>query len=219
MKGVTMNILSRELLLAAARALVWTSVYPCNMSAQTSGVGNDGYTRVLWRATNGSVSVWKVDANLNYVDSHTYGPYDGWAPLSLAVGSNNRTYLLWRNTNGQASVWWLDENLGFGNSVSTDPYYGWIPETLSVSNASPYDLRVIWKNTNGSVSMWILNADLTYLNAKAYGPYFGYDPGTAAAAVKGLSARSQASSSKDGDARADAAMKNLRSSSSGHMPQ
>jgi hypothetical protein len=213
-----MNKLSKQLLLAAASAVVWASVHPANLSAQTSGVGSDGSTRVLWRATNGSVSVWKVDANLNYVDSHIYGPYDGWTPLGLAVSSNNRTYLLWRNTNGEAAVWWLDQNLNFGNSVTSDPYYGWIPETLSVSPASPYDLRVIWKNTNGSVSMWVFNSDLTYLNARAYGPYFGYDPGPAGAALKAPLAQDQASAaSRDGDARAAAAMKVQRGPSATPM--
>src|SRR4051794_29409323 len=154
----------KRLFLVAAAVIVWASIQPGTLSAQTSGVGSDGYTRVLWRATNGSVSVWKVDGSLNYVDSHIYGPYDGWTPLSLAVSSNNRTYLLWRSTDGKATLWWLDENLVFGNSVITDPYYGWIPETLSISTASPYDLRVIWKNTNGSVSIWSFNADLIYQN-------------------------------------------------------
>jgi len=214
-----MNVLSKKFLLAATSAVVWASVHPFDMSAQTSGVGTDGYTRVLWRATDGSVSVWKVDANLNYVDSHVYGPYDGWSPLSLAVNSNNRTYLLWRNTSGQAAIWWLDQNLGFGNSVNTDPYYGWIPETLSVSPASPYDLRVIWKNTNGSVSMWVLNADLTYLNARAFGPYFGYDPGPAAAALKAPLSQNQGSASRDGDARAAAAMAPQRSPTVGPVHQ
>src|SRR4051794_14365399 len=212
-----MNNLCKPLLMAAVGAVVWASVHPSIMSAQTSGVGSDGNTRVLWRATNGSVSVWKVDASLNYVDSHIYGPYDGWTPLSLAVSSNNRTYLLWRNTNGQAALWWLDENLAFGNSVTTGPYYAWIPETLSVSTANPYDLRLIWKNTNGSVTMWILNADLTYLNSRAYGPYFGYDPGPAGAAVK--APLSQGLPSRDGDARAAAAMQAQRDATKVSMPQ
>jgi len=206
------------LILAGLSVLVWSYVHPGKLSAQTSGVGNDGYTRVLWRATNGSVSVWKVDANLNYTDSHTYGPYDGWTPLSLAVSSNNRTYLLWRNTSGQAALWWLDQNLGFGDSANTDPYYAWIPETLSVSTASPYDLRLVWKNTNGGLSVWALNADLTYLNSKTFGPYFGYDPGPAAAALKAPVAREQGSTSRDGDARAAAAMKS-RTPTTGPPPQ
>src|SRR5947209_6261721 len=213
-----MNTRCKELILAAATAVVWASVHPSNLSAQTSGVGSDGYTRVLWRATNGSVSVWKVDSNLNYTDSHIYGPYDGWTPLSLAVSSNNRTYLLWRNTSGQAAIWWLVQHLEFGNSVNTDPYYGWIPEIISVSTGAPYDLRVIWKNTNGSVSMWVLSADLTYLNAKAFGPYFGYDPGPAAA-LKAPLAQNQGSVSQDGDARAAAAMKAQGSPTVGPMRQ
>jgi len=160
-----------------------------------------------------------VDGNLNYIDSHIYGPYDGWTPLSLAVSSTNRTYLLWRNTSGQAAVWWLDQDLGFGNSVSTDPYYGWIPETLSVSTGFPYDLRVIWKNTNGSLSMWVLNADLTYLNSRAFGPFFGYDPGPAAAALKAPLSQKLGSVSRDGDARAAAAMQGQRSHTAMPMPQ
>ena len=210
-----MNKSCKQLLMAVAGAVVWASVDPSIMSGQTSGVGSDGNTRVLWRATNGSVSVWKVDADLNYIDSHVYGPYDGWTPLSLAVSTTNRTYLLWRSTKGEASLWWLDQNLTFGNAVTTDAYYGWIPETLSVSPANPYDLRLIWKNTNGSVSMWILNADLTYLNSKVHGPYFGYDPGPAAAKRPLL----QDPASRDGDARAAAAMNTPKSVTTGPKPQ
>jgi hypothetical protein len=197
----------KKLFLTAATAVVWASIQPGTLSAQTSGVGTDGYTRVLWRGTDGRVSVWKVDANLQYSDSKVHGPFDGWTPLSLAVSSNNRTYLLWRNTNGSASIWWLDQNLGYGYSVSTDAYPGWLPETLSVSTASPYDIRVIWKNTNGSLSIWTFNADLVYQNAQGYPAYFGYDPGPASAAVKGQLLRNQSSPSSDGDARAAAAMK------------
>jgi hypothetical protein len=122
------------------------------------------------------------------------------------VSSNNRTYLLWRNTSGQAALWWLDQNLGFGNSVNTDPYYGWIPETLSVSTASSIRFACDLEEYQRKCIYVGSNADLTYLNAKAYGPYFGYDPGPAAALKAPLS-QNQGSVSRDGDARAAAAMK------------
>ena len=36
--------------------------------------------RIIWRHTGGSVSVWQLDQNLNFVANHIYGPYFGYDP-------------------------------------------------------------------------------------------------------------------------------------------
>ena len=65
------------------------------------------YTRVMWRGTDGSISLWKLDGSWNAAGSHNYGPYAGWSPLTLTVFGNN-TYVLWTYTDGTAMIWELE---------------------------------------------------------------------------------------------------------------
>lgn len=184
-KAKAMIKLRNKLFLTAAATIVFAAIQPAKLSAQTSGVGSDGYTRVLWRATDGSISLWRVDANLLNPIYHVYGPYNGWTPLAITTGLDNYTRVLWRATDGSVSLWLVDPNLNYVNSVVYGPYYGWIAESLSIDQ---YDrLRLIWRETSGEISIWILNSTLGYVTSETYGPYFGYDPGVAAAAKTGSS--------------------------------
>jgi hypothetical protein len=171
-----MSTLRKKLLVVATVAIVWTAIQPGTASAQTSGIGNDGFTRVLWRATDGSISLWKLDASLNLATAHAYGPYAGWVPIAMTVAENDNTYVLWRYTDGSISLWEVDSNLNIVTSHVYGPYTGWIAQGLS-SGGPGSQLRVIWKYTNGMISVWRLDASLTLLGSRAYGPYFGYDPG------------------------------------------
>jgi hypothetical protein len=74
--------------LFALAAFAAMSAFETGAFAQTSGVGSDGQTRILWRGTDGSVSLWNVDASLNYLAYHAYGPYDGWIPIALTTAPN-----------------------------------------------------------------------------------------------------------------------------------
>ena len=170
----------KRLLAVAAAAMVWMVVQPGPVSAQTSGLGPDGYTRLLWRGTDSSISLWRLDANLNFVNNHTYGPYAGWFPIAITTDYFNYTYVLWRNSNGSISLWLVDPNLNFVNSQVYGPYAGWIAQGLSVdTGTNSSDFRVIWRAYDGSVSVWTVNGSLGLTNSKNYGPYFGYDPGAA----------------------------------------
>jgi hypothetical protein len=48
----------------AAIAAIALAFHPDAASAQNSGLGGDGYTRALWRGTDGSISLWKLDPPL-----------------------------------------------------------------------------------------------------------------------------------------------------------
>jgi len=65
-------------------------------SAQTIGMGNDGYARGMWHATDGSINIWKLDPALNLVGQHAYGPYGGWSPVALTTVPNNSALALYR---------------------------------------------------------------------------------------------------------------------------
>jgi hypothetical protein len=46
----------------------------------------DHYSRVLWRHTNGAISLWKLGSTGNLVKSFVYGPFSGWTVVDLTVG-------------------------------------------------------------------------------------------------------------------------------------
>lgn len=198
-KETEMTITLRKTFLVMAMAItLLVVIQPSVLSAQNSGVGSDGYTRFMWRGTNNSISIWRLNPSLGGPVGHVYGPYNGWIPLALTVGSNNYTYVLWKYTDGSISLWLVDPNLNFVTSHVYGPYVGWIPESLSVSEDGFNRLRVIWRETEGQVSVWSLDATLHFLGNSVYGPYFGWDPGAAAANV----AKKPADSESDANAAA-----------------
>jgi hypothetical protein len=173
-----MNRLSKKLLFMAAATTMWAAAFqPGILSAQTSGIGGDGNTRLLWRATDGSISLWKLNGVLAYLGSHVYGPYATWEPVSITTAQNSYTYVLWRNTNNSISLWAVDPNLNYVFSKQYGPYSGWIAETLSADTNGNSTLRLVWKNVNGQVSIWFLDSGLNLVRSAVYGPYFGYNPG------------------------------------------
>jgi len=170
-----MSTLRRKLLVVAAVILAWTAIQPGIASAQTSGIGSDGFTRVLWRGTDGSISLWKLDGSLNFMTNHVYGPYPGYTPIAITTAANNNTYVLWRYTDGSIALWEVDANLNIVTSRGYGPYAGWSAQNMSTGPGS--ELRVIWRHTTGMVSVWWVDAFLNLITSKAYGPYFGWDPG------------------------------------------
>lgn len=181
-----MNVSLKKLFLMAASAVIGAAViHPATLSAQTSGIGGDGYTRLLWRGTDSRISLWKLDPVLNAAGDHQYGPYAGWLPIAITVANNSYTYVLWRHTNGTVTVWAVDPNLNFAFNAVYGPYDGWVAESLSADTNGNSTLRLIWRYTTGAVSIWFLNPNLTGGGSRVYGPYFGFDPGAAGqAAVK-----------------------------------
>ena len=159
----------------AALSVLFMTLRPGIVDAQTSGLGGDGFTRVLWRGTDSSVSLWRLDSNLDPQLNRNYGPFPGYAPIALTVASNNIAYLLWRHTNGSISLWRLDASLNVLNSQVYGPYDGWTAQGLSVGGGQ---VRIIWRYTSGHVSVWgVDGTSLANISSKVYGPYFGWDPG------------------------------------------
>ena len=168
---------ARNRLLAIAAAFtIWATIQPGTVSAQNSGVGGDGFTRLLWRGTDYRISLWKLDGNLNLVLLREYGPYTGWIPIAITTAANNNTYVLWRNTDGAISLWLVDANLNFVNSHLYGPFPGWIAKGLSTGGNSP-NFRVIWRFTNGLASVWNVDGNLNFVTGPLYGPFFGWDAG------------------------------------------
>ena len=155
------------------------AIQPGIGSAQTSGVGSDGITRLMWRGTDGTFSLWRLDQNLNFMNYKVFGPVYEWTPVALTVGSDNNTYVMWRHTtNGAPAIWRIDPNGNFAPGPELQPTPGWIPESLSISQDGRNNLRVIWKCTNGRLSVWDVDHTTLQLRSyKAFLPQFGYDAG------------------------------------------
>jgi hypothetical protein len=171
---------SGKKLIAAAAVAMCAIIQSGTVSAQTSGVGSDGYTRFSWRGTDNRISFWQIDPNFQFYNSHEYGPYTGYTPIAMTAAANNKTYVLWRYVDGSIVLWRLDTFLGFEFSKTYGPYTGYTAESLSVSTngtSGASDFRVIWRYSNGSISVWDVDQNLNYLKSYVAGPYFGYDPG------------------------------------------
>lgn len=176
----------RQSLLAVAVVIsAFMTIQP--VLAQSSGVGCDGATRLLWRGTNASITLWKLDSNLNRIANATYGPYAGWSPAGITTACNNNTYALWLGLtvnglafNGAALIQQFDPNLNYVTQQAYGPAPGWIPESLSVDTSPNSTLRLIWRGgdtiTGGTVSIWYLQPNLSVVRDVAYGPFPGFSP-------------------------------------------
>ena len=131
------SILKKMHLLVAAIAVSTASVQPAVSLAQTSGMGSDGNTRLMWRATNQSIALWDINANLIDFAGVGYGPYAGWTPIAMTAGINNYSYVLWNYLNGAAVIWLVDPNLNFVGGAVAGPYAGWTAESLSTGTPAP----------------------------------------------------------------------------------
>jgi hypothetical protein len=178
-----MRTLCSKLLVLVVVTILATALQPSTLSAQTSGVGSDGLTRLLWRGTDGKISVWRIHTTLNTHIFHEYGPFPGWTPIALTVDAINRTYVLWRHSNGTGGLWRLDGDLNLTASIAYGPFDGWTLKSMSVNHALNIDpgeitLRLIWRHSDGRVSLWIVNGEsLEQTGYHEYGPFFGWDPG------------------------------------------
>ena len=168
----------KRFLAAAAAVTIWASIQPGTLSAQTSGIGNDEYTRFSWRGTDNRLSLWQLSpTTLNFYNSKEYGPYTGYTPIAFSAAHNNNAYVLWRYTDNSISLWKVDTFLNYITSTTYGPYTGWEPKGLSADTGSSSGFGVIWRYSDGSVSVWRLDENLNFLTYQAYGPFFGYDPG------------------------------------------
>lgn len=155
--------------LALAAALAFQSL---PAAACCGVVGADGYTRLIWDGTDGSINIWKLDSSLNLVTTQIYGPFPGWTHISSTIIGNNY-YVLWRNTNGEANIWLVGTNLNVVTTAAYGPVTGWLPEGLGVDGLG--NLRLFWRTSEDQIVAWVINQGLAVTGSSpAYGPYFGW---------------------------------------------
>jgi hypothetical protein len=169
----------KRLFAIAAAVTMWATILPGAVSAQNIGLGGDGFTRLMWRGTDYSIALWKINSSLALVGSITYGPYPGWTPVAITTDRLGFTYVLWRYADGTINLWLVDPNLNFVTSHAYGPYTGWTAKGLSADAGGSNNFRVIWRFTEGAASLWNVDGNLSFVNSQAYGPSFGFDPGYA----------------------------------------
>ena len=64
----------------------YTGWAPAALASDTSG---NAY--ILWTATTGAASVWKLSSSLAITTSQSFGPYTGWAATFMCCGTTRRT--------------------------------------------------------------------------------------------------------------------------------
>jgi hypothetical protein len=84
----------------------------------TTGTNN---SYVLWCYTDGTASIWQLDANLNLVTSRNWGPITGWTAQALGLDNFDNIRLIWKSTLGQYSAWTINAAL---NPIGGSPVYG-----------------------------------------------------------------------------------------------
>lgn len=116
-------------------------------------------SKIVWKDTNGKISIWNVDGAGNYLSNIDHGPYAGWTPVNYA---NNR--ILWNHTTGQISLWRVDSVGNFLGTIDHGPFAGW----TAVNYASN---RILWRHTSGQISIWNVDDNGAFLGYTDHGPF------------------------------------------------
>jgi uncharacterized protein YkwD len=133
------------------RDLVLQPLLPSHIKKDFNG---DNTSDVLWRNTNGAVSVWQMNSNTiqNAAIAGTAGT--DWAIQKAAdFNGDGKSDILWRNTNGATSIWQMN-----GSTVQNISNLGTVTSDWTIQNAADFNgdrtSDILWRNTNGAMVVW-----------------------------------------------------------------
>jgi Ca2+-binding RTX toxin-like protein len=133
----------------------------------------NGKTDILWKNTDGTISVWTMDGTTNTAGA-VFGPYTGWSVFDgrSDLNGDGKTDLVWNNTDGSVSLWTMDGTTNTSSALF-GPYSGWslFDSRADFNGDGKNDL--VWKHTDGSVSLWQMNGTVNTTSAR-FGPYSGW---------------------------------------------
>jgi FG-GAP-like repeat len=95
----------------------------------------DGITDILWRAGDGTASIWLMAGSGTQVQVAST-PGHGIVPLSWNVAvtgdfnGDGMSDILWTNNDGATSIWFMN-----GATVSATPGLGYVPTSWIVQSA------------------------------------------------------------------------------------
>ncbi len=117
--------------------------------------GTDADTWVLWRCTDGRVSISTHRAGV-LASVFRFGASPGWAAEDITVAADGLSRLLRIHPDGRASVSTIDPE----GTLTTEQIYaneGFVPRRIS---AGPDGLtRLLWTDADGVEDVWLLNLD------------------------------------------------------------
>jgi Astacin (Peptidase family M12A)/PQQ-like domain len=119
-------------------------------------------SKILWRHTDGRISLWTVNSLGNHLVDLQYGPFDGFTAVNYADGK-----ILWRHTTGKISLWTVDS---VGRHLS-DIQYGPFDGFTAVNYAGG---KILWRHTTGKISLWTVDSLGRHLSDIQYGPFDGF---------------------------------------------
>jgi hypothetical protein len=145
-------------------------------SAQTTGVGDDGETSLMWKGFDSSVTLYRLDPTLTSIAVNaSYGPYIGYTPIAMTTDAFSNSHIVWSYTDGSICLWTLDPSMNFVSDEVFGPYFGYNVIGLSADPISG-SIRVVWKSTGGAVVIWVVDADGGLDADLALGPPSGDEP-------------------------------------------
>lgn len=121
----------------------------------------DGSTWVLWRATDGRVSISRHHDRVSDA-AFRFAATPGWTAQDLTVATDGRPRLLRVHTDGRASLTTLDEQgLLASEQIHENP--GFTPRRISAGPDTA--TRLLWTSSDGTDEVWSLGLDNTRVSS------------------------------------------------------
>jgi Ca2+-binding RTX toxin-like protein len=136
-----------------------TFIYAPPRSLPKNDFDGDLNSNILWRNSNGAVSIWQVNST-SVVNTTNIGfVTNDWLIQDTGdFNGDRRSDILWRNSNGAVSIWQMN-----GNSIQTAGVIAtatndWVIQDTGDFNGDGQS-DILWRNSNGAVSIWQMNGN------------------------------------------------------------
>jgi len=139
-----------------------TTIATIDMAWSVAGIGDmnrDGKADLLWRYTDGTVSLWQMDG-ATVTSSTSLGAVDpSWSIVGLAdFNGDNREDIVWRNADGTVSIWLMDGGSFIGGGTVYNPGPTWKVAGMGDFNGDG-KADLLWRNDDSSIAIWNMNGN------------------------------------------------------------
>ena len=126
----------------------------------------DRKSDVLWRDTEGSVSLWQMNGYTIVNNSAIReNVWTGWTIVGSGdFNADGKADILWRDTGGNVVVWLMDGATITGHGASGNAPPSWTVAGVADFNADG-KADILWRHTSGDVAMWLMNGTTIASNA------------------------------------------------------
>jgi len=141
-------------------------------SWSVGGVGDfdgDGNADILWRRTDGSLSVWSMNgATISASQAPTMNgaavtPDASWSIAGIGdFDGDGNADVLWRGADGSVTVWLMNgASITSGNAVTFNGAAVSVDASWHVVEVGDFDgdgnADVLWRSDNGALAQWLMN--------------------------------------------------------------